>query len=130
MKKAERGGIVTGWLLKIVFGIALSGVALFEAGAVIVATVQADNAARSAAQEAVAAYAHAHDADAARAAAEKQAAQEGAVVIAFSADASGAGGQSRVTLTVERRAKTLFIHKIGPLKRFTRARATTTAYSV
>lgn len=130
MRGAERGGIVTGWLLKIVLVSALVGVALFEAGAVVFATLQASNAATSAANEAVATYARAHDARAARADAERLAAREGAVVISFSADASGAGGQSRVTVVVEKRAHTLFIQKIGPLRRYTRARAGSTSYSV
>jgi hypothetical protein len=130
MMRSERGGIVTGWLFRIVFGLALTGVALFEAGSVIFSTVQADNAARTAAQEAVATYARAHDVEAARADADREAAREGAVVVSFSADSEGVGGQSRVTVVVERPAKTLIINHIGPLKRFTHPRASSTAYSV
>lgn len=126
----ERGGIVTGWLARIAVGIALAGVLLIEAGAIIVTIVNADNAAQSAAREAVVTYAHSHDRAAAQKSAERQAAAEGATLVEFSADASGAGGQSRVTVTVRKRARTIFVHRIGFLKRFTTATATNTAYSV
>jgi hypothetical protein len=126
--EGERG-IVLGWILRIVVGVALAGVLLYEAGAVIVAAVNADNAARSAAQEAVSTFARDHDAVAAKADADRQAAAEGAVVTAFHVDAAGPGGQSRVTLTVRKIAKTLFIQRIPGLKRYVVQSASSTAYS-
>ena len=127
---SDERGIVLGWIVRIILGIALAGLLLYEAGAVVIAGVNADNAARSAAQEAVATYAHSHDLDEAKKDAQKQAAAEGAVVIAFQADSNGLGGQSHVTVTVRKVAKTLFIQKIGFLKRFSIATASSTAYSV
>lgn len=127
---SARGGIVLGWLVKIVASIALAGVLLFEAGAVVIATVNADNAARAAAKESVDIFADTHDVRRARAEAEQLAAREGAAVIAFAADSEGVGGQERVTVTVEKKAKTIFIHKIGFLKRFARARTTARAFAV
>jgi mannitol-specific phosphotransferase system IIBC component len=123
-------GIIVGWILRIVVGVAIAGLLLFEAGAVVIATVNADNAARSAAQEAVATYAHSHNLEDAKKDAQKQAAAEDAVVVEFSATSAGAGGQSSATVTVRKTAKTLFIHKIGFLKRFASSTATSTAYSV
>ncbi|MCA1833794.1 MAG: hypothetical protein ABR548_03280 [Actinomycetota bacterium] len=130
MSTHERGGIVTGWLIKIVLVLALTGVALFEAGSVIFAGFQASNAATNAANEAVATYARAHNRDDALAEAQRLASHEGATVVSFSASVVRATDQSVVTVVAERQAKTLFIHKIGFLKRFTRSRASSTAYSV
>jgi hypothetical protein len=127
---SDQRGIVLGWIVRIILGIALAGVLLYEAGAVVITSVNADNAARSAAQEAVTTYAHSHNLDEAKKDAQKQAAEEGAVVVAFQADSNGLGGQSHVTVTVRKIAKTLFIQRIGFLKRFTISNATSTAYSV
>ena len=118
-----------GWIVRIVVGVALAGVLLFEAGAVLVAAVNADTAARSAAQEAVATYAHDHDARAAKADADRQAAAEGAVVTSFDAGPAGTGEQSRVIVTVRKTAKTLFIQHIPGLKRYVQQSASSTAYS-
>ena len=130
MRSSERGGIVTGWLLKIVLIIALTGVALFEAGSVVFASFKASNAATSAANEAVATYARNHVRQDALEEAERLAAHEGATVVEFTAEVTRNTGQSVVTVVVERRADTLFIHKIGFLKKLTRSRASSTAYSV
>lgn len=129
-RQGERGGIVVGWLVRVLLGIALTGVLIFEAGAVIVATVAADNAARLAAQDGVAEFARSHDEQLARKDAQAQAQREETTIVGFSADAAGVGGQERVTVTVEKRAKTLFIHRIGFLRRFTRVRSTSRAFSV
>ncbi len=124
----ERGGIITGWLFRVVVGLALFGVLAFEGGAVIVAIVGADSAARTAAQDGVAEYARAHRLEPARKEAEAAAKREGAKLVDFRADAAGAGGQSRATAVVEKEAKTIFIHRIPFLKRFTRPRSDSTAY--
>lgn len=126
--RLEHGGIVIGWLLRVIVSIALFGVLVFEAGAVIVANVDADSAARNAALEAVHTYDDAKNYKAAKKDAEEVAKQEGAVVVAFDANTDGVGGQARVTVTVEKQAATLFIHKIGFLKRFRSARATSRAF--
>jgi hypothetical protein len=130
LRLSDERGIVLGWIIRIILGIALAGVLLYEGGAVVISSVNADNAARSAAQEAVATFAHSHNLDEAKKDAAKQAAAEGAVLVSFSADSKGVGGQSQATVTVRKTAKTLFIHKIGFLKRFSTTTATSTAYSV
>ena len=126
--QAERGGIVTGWLLKLVIWLAVAGFLLFEVGAMVVASVAADNAARAAATEAVDTYAHGHDFDAAQKAAITKAGEEGAEMVSFTADANGAGGQSRAVVVVRRHAKTLFLHRFSFLRRFTEPTASATAY--
>jgi nitrogen fixation protein FixH len=122
-------GIVLGWILRIVMGVALAGVLLYEAGAVIVAAIDADTAARSAAQEAASTYARNQDAAAARADADHEASLEGSAVTAFRAGASAAPGQWVVTVTVRKSAKTLFIQHIPGLRRYVVQTASSTAYS-
>jgi hypothetical protein len=126
----DERGIILNWILRIFLGVALAGLILYEAGAVVIATVNADNAARSAAQEAVSTFSHSHNVEEAKKDAQKQAAAEDAVVVDFQASSAGAGGQESVTLTVRKKAKTLLIHKIGFLKRFASSTATSTAYAV
>ncbi len=126
----ERGGILIGWFLRVFVGLAVAGVLLFEGAAIVIANVGADNASRTAAQEAVGVFAHSRDVRAARAEAEKIVRREGSVLVGFSADDAGAGGQERVNVTVAREAKTLFIHRIGPLRRFVRVRSSARAFSV
>jgi hypothetical protein len=126
----DERGIIVSWIIKIVLGVALAGVLLFEAGAIVIATVNADNAARSAAQEAVATYANTKNLEEAKKDAQKLAAAVDAVVIEFSANAGGAGGQASATVKVRKDAKTLFVHRIGFLKKYASPTATSTAYSV
>lgn len=125
----DRGGIITGWLVKLVLGLAVFGVLTFEAGAVIVSIVGADGASRVAAQDGVAEYARSHNAEEARKDAAAAAVREGATLVEFTADSQGVSSQERATATVEKKAKTLFIHRIGFLRRFTHPRSDSTAYS-
>lgn len=120
----ETGQIVLGWLLKLVVGLTIFGVILFEAGAVIAATVQADGIAADAAREAALEYGRRPDAEGAEEAAREFIGKNiDARLIAFSIGEDG----KTVTVTVEKKAKTIFVQRIGRLRRYSRARATETA---
>lgn len=110
----ERGGIVIGWLMRLVVSLAIVAVGAYEGGAVIVAHVQSDSAATDVAEEAALAYAHAHDVDQARTAAEDKATTEGATLVRFSVDA----GAKTVTVRVEKKARTLFLQRLSFTKKW------------
>lgn len=117
---SSRGGIVTGWLVRVVIILLLLGLVAFEAGAVIVAKVGVDGTAETAAREAALIYESSRNADSARAEAERAAAQGGARLIEFAFSPEG----TEVVVTLERVADTFVIQKIGPLRKHRIARST------
>ncbi|HVL90686.1 MAG TPA: hypothetical protein VM841_10685 [Actinomycetota bacterium] len=119
----QRGGIITGWLVRLAVSLLLLGLAFFEAGAVIVARVGVDGTAQTAAREAALVYGNSRDPQAAEAEAAKAARQGGARLVEFTISTEG----KQVTVTLERTAKTFVIHKIGPLEKFATTRASDTA---
>ncbi|MFP4147904.1 MAG: hypothetical protein ACLFUG_03995 [Nitriliruptoraceae bacterium] len=56
MREPQAGGIVLGWLLRLVITMAVLSLLLFEVGAVVLASVRADDAAAEVARAAVVAY--------------------------------------------------------------------------
>ena len=118
----ERGGIVIGWLVRLIVTLAIVALAVFEAGAIIIAHVQSDTAATDVSEEAALAYAHSHDADQARAAADAKAKDEGAIVTAFSVDTTG----KAVTVTVEKDARTIILRHLSFARRWGDVKTTRT----
>jgi hypothetical protein len=117
---SERGDIVLGWLVKLIVSLAIVGVVAFEGGAVVVAHVGADSAANDASGEAAIAYSHQHDADTAKEAAEESARMNGAVVVGFEI----APGDTAVIVTVEKKAHTIILQRLGATRSWSTARAT------
>lgn len=120
---AQRGGIITGWLLRLVIGLVLLGVVVFEIGAVVIARVGVDGTAQTAAREAALIYGGSRSVEAAQAEAAQKAKEGGATLAEFSISQDG----TQVTVTLERKAKTFIIHKIGALKKYATVRASDTA---
>ena len=117
---SERGDIVLGWLLKLVISLAIVGLGAFEGGAVLVAKVGADGVANDVANEAAVVYAGRSDAEAAEKAAADEASRAGARLIRFEVSSDG----RNVSVTVLKKAKTIFLHRIDATKSWTEARAT------
>ena len=117
---SERGGIITGWLLKLVISLAIFGVVAFEAGAIVVAKVTIEDIAGDAVAAAAQEYRTTHNADEAEQAAREVAQAKGAVLQAFSVVENG----NAVVVTVSKPAKTLFIHRIGVTKSWAVASST------
>lgn len=117
---SERGGIITGWLLKLVLSIAIFGVCAFEAGAIVVAKVTIESTAGEAAQEAAIAYGRGGALDEATEIARDIAEREGAALESFDVTQNG----QKIVVTVSMRAKTLILHRIGFTKDWTDARST------
>lgn len=119
---SQRGGIITGWLLRLVIGLALLGVVVFEFGAVVIARVGVDGTAQTAAREAALVYGSSQNVETAKAEAAKKAKEGGATLSSFEVSQDG----TTVTVTLERKARTFLIHKIGALKKYATVRATDT----
>lgn len=106
---SDRGDILTSGLLKLLLFLAVLALIVFEAGAVMVNQVQADEAAGGAARAALAASASSraqpHLEEAARAAL-----PERTTLDALTADAEG------VEVTVTRQANVVVLDRIGPLE--------------
>jgi hypothetical protein len=115
MHADDRGGIVTGWLFKLVLSLAIVGVVAFEAGALVVAHVNADTAANEVSSEAAFAAARVGNEKAAEDAARAEAAKQGVRLIGVSLSNDG----KVVTVIVEKTAKTLLLHRLSFTKSWT-----------
>ena len=115
-----RGGIILGWIVKIVVLLAILGAASFETGAIIVSKVTADRVAIDAAQEAGQVYATSHDIEKAKAAAKQVAAKDNVTVL----DVHLIGDGKYIQVTVDKKASTFLVQHIGFLKRFATAKST------
>lgn len=120
MRGDERGGIVTGWIFKLLLSLALVGVIAFEFGAVIIARVTVDGVASEAAGEAALVYGRGQNVEAAEAAAREYTESRGATMTGFTIENDGRA----VTVSVEKRARTLLLHRVGTTKSWTVARTT------
>ena len=120
MSVDERGDIVIGWLMKLVISLAIVGLVAFEGGAILVAKVQADGIANDVASEAAIVYARGADADAAEKAARAEAEHAGVEFVAFAVVNDGRS----ISVTVLKKAKTLFLQRIDSTKSWTEARST------
>lgn len=111
----ERGQIVLSWLIKVVLGLGLAGMLLFEVVGVLLARGTAADTASKAAQEAGFTYRDTGSVERAEETAEEYAEKEGAEFISLSVDSE----DRLTTVTVRKRAKTLFIHRIKVLRKYT-----------
>jgi hypothetical protein len=118
--RSARGGIVLGWLFKLLVMLAIVGVTAFEAGAIVVAKVNADRVAIDAASQAGQVYATTGSVSKAEDAAKLIAAKENATVIKFELINGGA----TVRVTIEKKASTFIVQHIGFLKKFQLADST------
>ncbi|HEX9711319.1 MAG TPA: hypothetical protein VGB52_02065 [Actinomycetota bacterium] len=118
----EERGIILSWIIKMLLSFAIFGVALFEAGAVIVSRVTVDRIAIDTAQEASLEYERTGSSSKAEALAARHAERNGAALVEFDV----LDGGEVILVTIEKEAPTLFIDRIPGLKDFTLARATNT----
>jgi hypothetical protein len=119
----ERGGIVGGWIFKIVILLAVLGLCVFESGSIIMAKVTVDRIAIEAADEAGLEYGRTGSSSKAQAVAEHIGDRDEAVLIG-DLDVDRAAGL--VTLTMGKEAKTFIVGRIGFFHRFIQQTATHT----
>lgn len=116
------GQIVIGWLLKVSLALVIVGLLLFEVVGVLVARGTAADTASKAASEAGFRYRDTANVEQAKAVAKQYAEREGATFISLSVDPQ----DREITVTVQKKARTLFIHRIGALRKYTIATETQT----
>jgi len=122
----DSGSIVVGWLGKLVLVLGLLGLAAFDGFAVVVANVGASDHASLAAREA---------ADSLQRSRDVQTAYDVAVATVdgnekVEADTFTVDDQGAVTLFVQREAKTIWLQRIGPLKKYVTVRQSATGRPV
>ncbi len=113
----QAGGIVTGWLLQLMLWLAVLAVVVFEIGAVVVASVDADSAAGEVARAAVVAYRSSGSLADAETAAEAVA--DGRSVELMSLEEDG----TTMTVEVGRDAGTLLLHRLALTEELTQRTA-------
>ena len=116
----DRGGIITGWLLQLLAILAVIAVIAYEGLAIGVTAVSAEDNAREFARAARDAY-RTGDMVAATEGAEEVSRTHGVEVVAVEVD-----GDSLVA-TIDKQARTLLVHRIGPLEDLSTQRATARA---
>jgi hypothetical protein len=117
MMRDERGGIITGWIFRLLIAFAIGGLALFETGAVIVNLVSTDSLASKVADAAAESYARDGSTTKARQACERRAEEAGAECIDVTVR------RSTLSARVRKTASTLVVDKIGPLEKYATAEA-------
>lgn len=103
--------------------LAIVGALLLEGGAVLINHLQASDVASRAATEAGLVYANRGDTRAAEARAVEITEREGAEFVSFNVNRE----RNETSVTVERSARTQFIHRWEPLERFATVETTETA---
>ena len=103
--------MISGWLIKLVVGIALAGFVLFELGSPLVTRTILDGQAHDAATDAAKDYFSGHDVGKAQAVAQQDATTDGATLAAFTVD-----DQGTVHVTLSKKAKSYVLHNFGPTK--------------
>jgi hypothetical protein len=107
---AEDGGIITGWLLQLSSILAVVGLLAYEVIAVGVAAVHLDDTGRDVGVVARDVYRSERSLPLARAAVERELADEAAALVSFDVV------DGELVLTLARRARTLVVHRVAPLQ--------------
>ena len=116
--------MITGWLFKIVFGIALVGFLAVETVSPLVTRAQLDEIAHDAADNAALNLLETNDAEKARAVAMNIAVGKDAVLSRFAIDQTG------VNVTVEREARSVLLKKIDQFRSWYAVKVSATASTV
>jgi hypothetical protein len=103
--------VISRWVLKLVIGIALAGLILFELGSPVVTGVILDGQAHDAATDAAKDYFSGHSVPSAQGVAQHDADGDGATLAAFGVDDNGT-----VHVTLSKQAKSYVLHNFGPTK--------------
>ena len=103
--------MISRWLLKVIIGIAVAGLVIFELGSPLVTKTILDGNAHDAADDAAHDYFNNHDAGRAQGVAQQDAQNDGAKLDAFDIDEQGT-----IHVTLSKQAKSYVLHNFGPTK--------------
>lgn len=116
-------GIIVNWILRLLLILLIIGLVVYEGGAVIYGNFSADSVASDAAGEANFVYRDTRSVAEAIEAAQEIVAQQRGVVLCPDCVVVDTSAR-RTTVTVTKKASTLFIHNIPPLRKYTEITAT------
>jgi hypothetical protein len=114
--------VISRWLVKIVAGVAIVGLALFELGSPLITRTILDGQAHDTATDAAHEYFQNHDLARAQAVAKQDADGDHANLDTFDIDEQGT-----VHVTLSKQAKSYVLHKFGPTKDWYNIRVSVTA---
>jgi len=114
--------VISRWLIKLVVGIAVVGLALFELGSPLVTKAILDGQVHDAADGAAHEYFQDHDVGKAQAVAQQNADDDHAKLDDFHID-----DQGTVHVTLSKQARSYVLHKFGPTKDWYNVRLSATA---
>jgi len=114
--------VITNWLLKLVIGIAVVGLVLFELGSPLVTKAILDGQVHDTADEAAHEYFQDHDVARARAVAQQNADDDHAKLDVFDID-----DQGTIHVTLSKQARSYVLHNFGPTKDWYDVRLSATA---
>lgn len=112
--RGQRGAVLLGWLVRMAIGFAIIAVVLFDAGAIITARFQVDGVAIEAANQAGMNFDAHESRTKAQRVADEYAVKHGSDLLSFVVDQE----REVVIVRLSKRAPTLLLHRIGPLRRF------------
>jgi len=114
--------VISSWLLKLVIGIAVVGLVLFEVGSPLVTKAILDGQVHDAANDAAHEYFQDHDVGRAQAVAQQNADDDHAKLDDFHID-----DQGTVHVTLSKQARSYVLHNFGPTKDWYAVRLSATA---
>lgn len=114
--------MISRWLLKIIIGVAVVGLILFELGSPLVETAILDGQTHDAANDAAHEYFQNHNLDRAHAVAQQDADDDHAKLDVFTID-----DQGTVHVTLSKQARSYILHNFGPTKHWYDVRTSATA---
>lgn len=114
--------MITGWVLKLIAGIALAGFLVIELGSPLIARAQVDDAAHNVADEAAFTYFTSRNPDQARATATQEAAKDGVELVTFQV-----GADTTVMVRVRKQARSYLLKKFSVTRDWTIVQASASA---
>jgi hypothetical protein len=120
---SDRGGIVLGWLTKLIVVLSITGLVGFDLVSLGASRLQAEDHAQTAARTAAEAYSGPKDLQAAYEAALAEVVADGDTI---DPQTFGFAPDGTVTLTLHRTAPTLLVHKVSALRDYTEVQRTVT----
>lgn len=113
--------MITGWLLRVVLGIALAGFLVVELGSPLLARAQADDAAHEVANEAAFEYGRTNSYEGMQGRCREKAADTSVGLVSCELV------DGRIAVTIEKKARSFLLDRFGPTKKWYRVQASAAA---
>ena len=114
--------MITGWLLRVVLGIALAGFLVVELGSPLLARAQADDAAHEVANEAAFEYGRTNSYEGMQDRCREKASETGVDVVLCELNSEG-----KIEVKISKKARSFLLDRFGATKKWYRAEAGATA---